>query len=247
MISPMIRLLSALAVGVLALPLGTAPAQASGKPSGDLPPTEIMPDDGPVTPMKNKSQITITRWGYRYTSGQQHNRLTVTESDGGLLYTDKGTAAWRQLPSTCTRHKVAVGIEAWCSIPPQFADTTMFLEIHPRLGNDHIDGRTLSAKFRFWVLTDKGHDRVWLGAGDDFANGYTGVDRVYGGLGDDWIRGGLDDDFIYGGDGEDYLLGLDDGDYIDGGTGADDVFCGTGKDTAVADGYDHLVFCENRT
>jgi len=251
-IRPAVRALSAAVAAALALtlagPAHAMPSAGSAVPkaaSGDHPRTEITPAYGTVMPMKNKSRIIITEWGYRYISGQQSSRLTITESNGGLLYVDKGTPTWRDLPTTCSKRKVTTGIAAWCAIPDTFVGTTMFLEVWPRLGADRVDGSALSSTFRLWVLADKGRDRVWGGAGDDFVNGAQGIDRIWGGGGDDWLRGGLADDLVFGGDGADYLLGMDASDQIDGGTGPDDIYCGPGSDTAISDSADKVRLCEH--
>lgn len=247
-----VRAISLAATALLAMSLaGPAQARPSGGPvlpkaaSGDHPRTEITPAYGTVMPMKNLSRIVIDEWGYKYISGQQNSRLTITEDNGGLLYVDTGTAKWRDLPSTCEKRKVKQGISAWCAIPDKFAGQTMFLEVWPRLGSDWIDGSGLSKTFRLWVLADKGRDRVWGGAGDDFTNGAQGLDHIWGGGGDDWLRGGLADDVVYGDDGADYLLGMDDSDEIDGGTGPDSIYCGPGADTAISDSSDTVRLCEH--
>lgn len=252
MFSPTVRAMSAAVAAVLAMSIsGPAQAMTSGGPavpkaaSGDHPRTEITPAYGTVMPMKNQSRIIITTWGYRYISGQQSSRLTITEDNGGLLYVDKGTPKWRDVPDTCTKRKVATGIAAWCAIPRRFAGQTMFLEVWPRLGADWVDGSGLSKTFRLWVLADKGRDRVWGGAGDDFVNGAQGMDRIWGGGGNDWLRGGLADDLVFGGEGADYLLGMDASDRIDGGPGPDDIYCGPGSDTAVSDSADKVRLCEH--
>ncbi|MCB0905505.1 MAG: hypothetical protein KDB63_00075 [Nocardioidaceae bacterium] len=196
-------------------------------------------------PLKNQSRIVRTRWGYRYVSGQQNSRLTISPSRGGLLYRDTGTRRWRDLPSTCTKRSVSPGIGAWCRIPAAFAGgTRMFLEVWPRLGADRVDGSRLASKYRLWVLADRGRDRVRGGAGADFVNGAQGLDRIWGGAGNDWIRGGTADDQIHGGPGADQLLGMDQADVIHGGPGADAIFCGPGTDKAYADGADRVRRCE---
>lgn len=248
----LLGLAAVVAATALALPTSTAfasPSPDKGTASfpqttGKHPRTEIMWNN--VVPLKNQSQILVDEWGYRYMSGQQNSHLTISYTDNGdLLFTDTGTESWRRLPDTCTKHKVSEGIEALCTIPAAFVDAhTMFVEVWPRLGNDWVDGSSLPAKFRLWVLADKGRDTVYGGAGDDFANGYKGVDRFYGGPGDEWFRGGLDEDILQGDAGNDYLVSTDQDDDLDGGPGADGLYCGNGHDTAYADSSDLVRFCE---
>jgi Ca2+-binding RTX toxin-like protein len=99
----------------------------------------------------------------------------------------------------------------------------MFLEVWPRLGHDFVDGSTLPATLRLWVLADAGNDTVYGGAGDDFVNGAHDTDRVWGGAGNDWVRGGSGNDRLYGGTGNDRLLGQDGADVVRGGAGVDRV------------------------
>ena len=126
----------------------------------DLPRTEILPDFGTVVPMKDAAVIRVNKWGYRYKAGQQDSRLTIRLVDGKLRYADTGTKELRRIPDTCVRQEgLDVGIAALCTIPPRFAEGRMFLEVWPRLGDDHVDGSSLPAKFRMWVLADAGRRR----------------------------------------------------------------------------------------
>lgn len=269
--------LSALCAAVLALALGgtlpgpadattAAPAAAVAASPGGLPPTEQMPEDGPVEPLKNQALLQHSTWGYRMQVGQQDSNITITEQNGGLRYVDTGTREWKRLPKSCRKVDVAKGIGAWCRIPDRFADADeMFLEVWPRLGDDKVDGSTLSGKYRLWVLTDKGHDTVLGGDGADFGNGYTGNDVMIGGAGNDWFRGGLDKDDLQGQGGDDELVAGDQDDRIDGGDGDDKVYggsghdrlfagagtdianCAGGRDEAVVDSHDRTRACEKVT
>ena len=173
-----------------------------------LPPTELLGTGGPVIPLKNAAMIDRTPDGYRYVAGQQNSHLKITKVDGKLLYRDTGTRELRGIPGSCSRRSVATGIAALCTIPAKFdAGNKMFLEVWPRLGNDVVDGSTLPASLRLWVLADAGSDTVLGGAGDDFVNGAQDADRVWGRGGNDWIRGGKGNDRLYGGTGDDRIVG----------------------------------------
>lgn len=207
------------------------------------PPTELLGDNGPAIPLKNAAMIVRTEGGYRYMAGQQNSHLTITMANGKLLYVDTGTLELRDIPRTCSRQSVAQGIAALCKIPAKFDGSKMFLEVWPRLGNDVVDGSTLSANFRLWVLADAGFDTVYAGAGDDFVNGAQDGDRVWGGAGNDWIRTGLGNDRLWGGPGDDQLVGVYNRDRIHGGKGNDRVGGGPGNDVLFAGEGTDFVIC----
>ncbi|MFN8193621.1 MAG: calcium-binding protein [Nocardioidaceae bacterium] len=229
-----------------------------------LPPTELMGDGPPPVPLKNKARIIHTEWGYRMVAGQQNSNITVTEVDGKLLFADTGTQSWRDIPKSCVKQTPEKGVAALCTIPAVFSgDKTMFIEIWPRLGDDVVDGSSLSAKYRLWVLCDKGNDTVYTGPGDDFVNGAQNDDVIYGNAGNDWLRGGANDDKVWGGDGNDKIVGQDNHDLIYGeggddllygafgpdtiwgGEGTDRIVCGGGDDTAYVDGSEKGWECES--
>ena len=207
------------------LVLTACAATTSMTPSAQaLPPTELVGNSGAVVPLKNAAMIDRTANGYRYRAGQQNSHLTITKVGGKLLYRDTGTRELRGIPRSCSRRSVPTGIAALCTIPAAFdAGNRMFVEVWPRLGNDFVDGSTLPASLRLWVLADAGNDTVLGGAGDDFVNGAQNTDRVWGGAGNDWIRGGIGNDRLYGGAGNDRLLGQDGADLVRGGAGTDSV------------------------
>ncbi|HZJ05934.1 MAG TPA: calcium-binding protein [Nocardioidaceae bacterium] len=209
-----------------------------------LPPTELTGDGGPVTPLKNAAMITKTDVGYRYIAGQQNSRLTITTVDGKLRYVDKGTRELRKIPKSCSRQAVSKGISALCNIPAKFGGgNKMFLEVWPRLGDDFVDGSTLTATFRLWVLGDRGDDTVLGGDGDDFVNGAQDNDKAWGGAGDDWIRTGKGNDKLWGGAGDDKLVGVHGNDVIYGGDGDDRVGGGPGRDVLWGDAGQDFVAC----
>lgn len=185
----------------------------------------LLPSHGPVEPMKNQSKIIRTASGYRLTSGQQNNHITVGTVNGKIRFRDTKTQSWKSLPSSCTKVKVKPGIAALCKIPSGTSTKNpALLEIHPRLGNDFVSGYSLSAAFEMAVLCDRGRDRVVGGAGDDFVNAAQDPDRVRGGAGNDWIRGGTGNDALWGDGGNDYMVGQDGSDFVSGGAGANRVY-----------------------
>jgi len=192
----------ALSVALSVVALGSGPAVAGG----GHPPTMLGPGDAHVHGIKGKALIRMSKYGYVYIAGQQHSRLKVTVHQDGkaLRYRDTGTGRLTSMPKSCHRERVGKGISAMCRIPQRFRDH-MFVQVWPRLGNDHVDGHTLPARFRLWVLTDAGRDVVYGGAGADFVNGAKGDDRMYGARGNDWLRGGPGRDVIRGGPGHDRI------------------------------------------
>jgi serralysin len=195
------------------------------------PVTELLGGNGPVIPLKDAAMVVKTDVGYRYQAGQQNSHLVVTQVGNRLHFADTGTARLKKFPASCRKEPARRGIALSCKVPAQYSTSKpMFLEIWPRLGHDFVDGSTLSATFRMWVLADAGRDRVFTGAGDDFVNGAQDADKVRGGAGDDWLRMGDSNDKVWGGNGDDKLLGLDGADKIQGGAGADQVLGGNGND-----------------
>lgn len=211
---------------VLAL---TATSAVAGQPAGYGPSDPfddaLMGDDGPVEPMKDQARITRTVYGYRITLGQQDSHLTVTLADGKIRFHDSGTKSWKALPRACKAQSVAAGVAALCRVPiaTSPANPTL-LEVHPRLGDDYIDGRTLPAVYEMAVLADEGFDTVFTGSGNDFINAAQDDDEIHGGGGNDWMRGGIGDDHMWGDGGNDYLVGQDGRDTIDGGTGTNKIY-----------------------
>ena len=235
-------LAAALATAVVVVP--ALPSSAAG--GGDTPPTELVSHGGTAIPLNNKAMILDSKWGPVYSAGQQNSQLSVTVSGtDSITFRDKGIGGWKPgrqyFPRHCKKQRVKIGIKATCTILPRFR-SGMFVQIWPRLGDDLVDGSTLPSWVRFWVLTDKGNDTVWGGAGDDFVNGYTGSETVHGGDGNDWIRTGLDNDLVYGDAGDDEVIAGDGNDTLYGGIGADKLGGGPGDDTlAGEEGPDNLI------
>ncbi len=182
-------------------------------------------------PLKHKAMITRSKSGYIYRAGQQDSRLEITRVKRGLRFHDAGTRRWRSLAKSCRRAHARVGVAAVCSVPGRTSHTNpLLLQIWPRLGDDFVDGSSLSASFDMSVLGDAGNDVARLGAGDDFFNGAFGRDRVRGGAGSDWLRTGDHADVLHGGRGNDRVVGVGGNDVVKGGSGNDRVEGGAGRD-----------------
>ncbi|MFT3872594.1 MAG: hypothetical protein QM714_08100 [Nocardioides sp.] len=190
-----------LALGTI-LAIGASPASAKG-----LPPLMLGPGDAGVHDVKDKAIIRMSKFGFVYIAGQQHSHLTVkyVEKTDSLRYRDTRTKHASRIAKGCHREKVKKGISVVCKIPKKFNHRKMFVQVWPRLGNDFVDGHTLPARFRLWVLADAGNDIVKCGKGADFVNGAKGNDRVWGGPGNDWLRTGPGRDYINGGPGKDRI------------------------------------------
>jgi serralysin len=228
----------------LALAATAAGALITSGPAHAEPLTELLPEHGPVVPLKNAAMIVKTGVGYRYMAGQQDSHLTVSQVGNRLVFVDTATAELRKKPKSCVQTKVSKGIQVSCRINPRFTATSpMFLEIWPRLGDDYVDGGTLSSTFRMWVLGDAGAETVYTGAGDDFFNGASGDDVVYGGAGADWLRTGLGNDTLDGQEGDDRLVAVQGNDEIHGGEGDDQVGGGVGDDQLWGDAGNDTVSC----
>jgi len=187
------------------------------------------PGDAHVSGIKDQALIRMSTYGYVYIAGQQDSRLTITyrPEANALLYRDTGTRRLGSIPSGCDRKPATKGIAVQCRIPKAFQGRTMFVQVWPRLGNDYVDGRTLPARFRLWVLADAGRDVVYGGAGNDFVNGAKDADRVFGGPGNDFLRTGPGNDALRGG------------------TGNDRLSCAENYDVAYRSGADSLYQCES--
>lgn len=210
---------------MLALAASAGADQPDGYGPSDPFVDALLPHHGPVEPMKNQAKVVRTKYGYRLTAGQQNSHLKVTLVGGKLRFRDTGTRSWKSLPQTCKAQRVSPGIAAVCR-PPSSTSTAnpTLLEVHPRLGNDYVDGRSLPSVYEMAVLADAGRDTVFTGGGNDFINGAQDPDQAHGGAGKDWIRTGTGNDRIWGNAGNDYLVGGEGRDTINGGPGDDRVY-----------------------
>ena len=201
MIRATASLLAILVSSVTFLGVGVSPASASGHP-----PTMLGPGDAGVSDIGGRAVIRYSKYGPVYIAGKQNTHLRIVQVKQSLRFRDTRTGGIKgSLPERCSREKVAKGISVLCEIPPRFRGKRMFVQVWPRLGNDYVDGRSLSRHFRLWVLADAGNDIVYGGAGADFVNGAKGADRVWGGAGNDWLRGGPGADMLNGGSGKDRI------------------------------------------
>ncbi len=220
---------------------------------------------GGVVPLKDQALLNKTAYGYLFRGGQQNNNLTMTYTDGRLVFVDSGTASWKWMPKSCTEISVPQGVGASCAIAAKFVGAApMLIEVWPRLGDDTVDSTALSDAFDVSFLGDRGDDTAYFGAGDNFFNGAQDDDHGVGGSGGDWMRGNVGNDLLDGGAGNDYIVGVDGSDKIYGGDGNDSIYgadgndtlyagsgtdklvCGGGSDTAYAKSNDKTVECETR-
>ncbi|WP_340539912.1 calcium-binding protein [Nocardioides sp. GXZ039] len=256
---------AATAAVLLAAPAATSAATATSKPAsapteasasrapiphwsddalrnpGNYPVTELV-GQFPLPKLKaTEVHLSVTKWGFRYQGGMANNNLKITMSKGGLRFVDRAARTWTHLPRNCVEVKMKRAAAAQCSIPSRHPGQ-MYVETWPRLGNDTIDARGLSSRFKLWALTDDGRDTVRGGAGNDFINTAFMDDRAWGGDGDDWIRVGTGQNLVYGDGGNDRLVGGDNEDQIRGGTGDDRIGGLSGDDVLWGDaGADILV------
>ncbi len=221
-----LRLLPALVTALVALlSLGALSTTATADQPDGFGPSHpfddsIMPNDGPQPSVRHEAMIARTAHGYRLIAAEQNSRLRLKVVEGRLRFRDTRVSSWKSLPSSCRRLRVSPGVGASCSIPDGASvNNPVLLEVRPRLGNDHVDGRGLPAAFDMAVLSDAGHDVMFGGRGNDYLGGAQGNDRAIGGAGRDWIRGGGGRDRIWGGRHGDALLGLAGRDRISGGSG----------------------------
>lgn len=233
----------------LVVPTGLASGRVAAQDDPDAGPpckfkTELI--DGRALPLKDAAMIIRTKCGYRYRAGQQDSHLVLRQVDGGLRFADTRTERFTQLPDSCRKINGVTGVAAVCRVPGTAnVSRPLLIEVWPRLGNDYVDGSSLSAVFAMTVLGDAGNDVALLGAGPDFFNGAFGRDRVHGGVGDDWIRSGDGHDRVHGGPGNDHIVAGDGEDSVLGGDGADRQYCGAGSDKATRDNTDVIVWlCE---
>jgi serralysin len=196
-----------------------------------------------VIPLKNQAIINRTKYGYLFRAGQQNTNLSMSVSGGRLKFVDTGTQSWKALPRACSKISVPQGVGATCAIQSAYTlSHPMLLEVWPRLGDDVVDSRALSAQFDVSFLGDKGNDTFYGGSGSDFFNGAQDNDRAWGGGGRDWIRTGLGNDFLDGGADGDYLVGVHNDDVIYGGSGDDRLYGAGGRDKLYSgDGVDRVV------
>ncbi len=104
------------------------------------------------------------------------------------------------------------------------------------------------------IFAEDGNDDIVGLSGNDRINGGAGNDLIFGEAGNDRLDGGVGADRIVGGDGVDIISGGSGSDFIDSasdeglGPLRDEVDCGSGIDTVIADALDKVASnCENVT
>jgi hypothetical protein len=120
-------------------------------------------------------------------------------------------------------------------------------------GQEHTEATSEATREQQELYGGPGYDFLRGGVGKDILHGVAGSDELVGGAGDDIIYGGDGDDMIFAVEGEDVLYGGDGNDYLDGrdagpkDTQRDELFCGAGRDKAIADKLDSVSSsCEVR-
>ncbi len=113
--------------------------------------------------------------------------------------------------------------------------------IKGRAGNDRIKGRAGDD----CVGGSRGRDKVNGEEDDDRVRGGRGGDRVKGGAGSDSVKGGRGNDIVVGGPGLDDIGGGRGDDRLRAADGvAEQVRCGPGSDSVIADPEDTVKGCE---
>ena len=87
-----------------------------------------------------------------------------------------------------------------------------------------------------------GNDRIVGGDGNDFLIGGAGKDVIYGGAGNDRINGNGGNDKLFGEAGADRIYGYAGNDYIDGGSSGDRLEGGAGMDTILGESGNDRFF-----
>jgi len=107
--------------------------------------------------------------------------------------------------------------------------------------NDTLTGTARDDK----IFGLRGKDRLKGLAGNDCINGGRGKDRIAGGIDNDLIRGGGARDILKPGPGQDLAIGGRGRDKILSRDGEpDQITCGKGRDTVIADAEDDVQGCE---
>jgi Ca2+-binding RTX toxin-like protein len=97
------------------------------------------------------------------------------------------------------------------------------------------------------VNGEDGNDRIAGGDGNDTLIGGAGKDVLDGGAGNDRLNGNGGNDKLLGNSGADRLYGYDGNDYLDGGSSADKFYPGDGTDTCAGQSGDDSFFAFDHT
>ena len=102
----------------------------------------------------------------------------------------------------------------------------------------------IAANFALGAYADggNGNDKMQGGDGPDTFLGAAGKDQLYGGAGNDRINGSGGNDKVLGEAGGDRIYGGDGADYVDGGSSRDRLYGGGGRDTFAGQGGDDALF-----
>ena len=98
----------------------------------------------------------------------------------------------------------------------------------------------------FYADGGNGNDRMIGGQGPDTMGGAAGKDVLYGGLGNDRLNGAGGNDKVLGEAGSDRVYGGDGNDYMDGGSSVDRLYLGNGLDTAFGSGGNDIFYAIDR-
>jgi len=180
------------------------------------------------------------------TAGNDKIFVTLV-SASSVQVTINGAAAQSFNPSTIVGYNVKAGAGDDIIVLSGALNNAV---VNGEDGNDRIvggDGNDLLIGGAGKDVLDGGlgNDRLNGNGGNDKLLGNAGADRLYGYDGDDYLDGGSSNDRFYPGNGADTCLGQSGNDYffsID--HQQDQLFGGTGKDSALIDGQDVLASIE---
>uniref|UniRef100_A4XQ74 Hemolysin-type calcium-binding region n=1 Tax=Ectopseudomonas mendocina (strain ymp) TaxID=399739 RepID=A4XQ74_ECTM1 len=148
--------------------------------------------------------------------------FTPTSSLDSLTYSTKNASSLSPAENhSGTFQAKALSSNVLTELSGYLTGTRSLLDIQLALlaGDDVITG------------TDKHHNWLFGGAGNDKITGNAGSDELYGGDGDDQLFGLAGDDLLFGGAGNDLL---------DGGKGVDTMVGGSGDDIYILDDHREL-------
>lgn len=115
-----------------------------------------------------------------------------------------------------------------------------------REGQEHTEATSEAPSEQQELYGGPAYDRLRGGIGNDILHGLGGGDFLESGAGDDVIYGDDGADMIFALEGEDVLYGGEGNDYLDGrdegpkDTQRDEIFCGAGRDRAIAGKLDSV-------
>jgi Tol biopolymer transport system component len=164
-------------------------------------------------------------------NGASRATLATLTTSGG-----DSSLAWQPLPgSTAT---TATGTTARATTTGRATTTsTRNTTTSPSVSTTAQGGKIITGtKRRDKISGTPSDDRLFGGGGNDRLNGLAGNDRLFGGPGNDVLVGGPGSDQLVGNAGNDRFATKD--------GQTDDVVCGPGRDTVIADELDFVTGCE---